>query len=79
MNDVLWQGVRLTLIGLVIGCTGAFVATQGLRSLLYEIQPTDLATYFCITLLLALCAMAASMIPARRATQVDPMIALRYE
>jgi putative ABC transport system permease protein len=79
LNDVLWQGMRLTLIGLIIGCTGAFVATQGLRSLLYEIQPTDLATYFSITLLLALCAMAASMIPARRATQVDPMIALRYE
>jgi len=79
LNDVLWQGLRLTLLGLLVGCAGAFIATQGLRSLLYEIQPTDLATYICISLLLALCATAASMIPARRATHVDPIIALRYE
>jgi putative ABC transport system permease protein len=79
LNDVLWQGLRLTLLGLVVGCAGAFIATQSLRSLLYEIQPTDLTTYCSITLLLALSAIVASMVPARRATQVDPMVALRYE
>jgi putative ABC transport system permease protein len=79
LNDVLWQGLRLTLIGLVVGCAGAFIVTQSLHSLLYEIQPTDLTTYVSIVLLLALSAVAASMIPARRATKVDPMVALRYE
>jgi putative ABC transport system permease protein len=79
LNDVLWHGLRLTLVGLLVGCVGAFIATQGLRSLLYEVEPTDLATYIGISLLLALCATVASMIPARRATRVDPIIALRYE
>jgi putative ABC transport system permease protein len=79
LNAVLWQGLRLTLIGLIVGCVGAFLATQSLRSLLYEVQPTDLTTYFSIVLLLSLSAAAACMVPARRATQVDPMVALRYE
>jgi ABC-type lipoprotein release transport system permease subunit len=55
------------------------VATQSLRSLLFEIQPNDLTTYIVIALLLAVSAVLASMVPARRATRVDPMVALRYE
>jgi putative ABC transport system permease protein len=79
LNDVLWQGLRLTLIGLAAGFAGALVATQSLRSLLFEIQPNDLTTYIVIALLLAVSAVLASMVPARRATRVDPMVALRYE
>ena len=56
-----------------------FTATRVLRSLLFEVQPTDPATFICLSLLLTLVALLASYIPARRATKVDPLMALRYE
>jgi putative ABC transport system permease protein len=74
---VLKEALRLTALGVGLGLAGAFAATRVLRSLLFEVKPTDPATFICLSLLLALVAVLASYIPARRATKVDPLVALR--
>jgi ABC-type antimicrobial peptide transport system permease subunit len=71
--------MRLTLIGVAVGLLGAFAMTRLLRGLLFDVAPTDSLTYVCLAALLAVVALLACYIPARRATKVDPMIALRYE
>ena len=76
---VLREALRLTALGVALGLVGAFVATRVLRSLLFEVKPTDPATFICLSLLLTFVALLASYIPARRATKVDPLVALRYE
>jgi predicted permease len=76
---VLKQGVLLTLIGLVLGVTFALVLTRLMASLLFGVQPTDAITFVGVSALLAVVALFASYIPARRATQVDPIRTLRYE
>ena len=76
---VLRRGLTLTLIGLAIGLTGALAATHVIRSLLYEVGPTDPLTFVCVSLLLIGVALSACYIPARRAARIDPMVALRYE
>ncbi len=73
------QGMGLVLIGLVIGAAGALALTRVMSSLLFEVKPWDPLTLASVSVLLAAVAFAASYIPARRATRVDPMIALRYE
>jgi len=81
--DVMWlilrQGMRLTTLGLAVGLAGAVALTRVLRNHLYEIGPTDATTFVSVSLLIVLVASLACLIPARRATKVDPMVALRQE
>jgi ABC-type antimicrobial peptide transport system permease subunit len=83
MRDVLGLMLRkamsLVLVGAVIGLAGAYAATRVMSNLLFGVTPTDLATFIAVPPLLLLVALVACLIPARRATRVDPLIALRYE
>ncbi len=76
---VLGQGARLIVTGVVIGLLAAFVLTRVMQSMLFGVQATDPLTFTIIPSLLALVALLACYMPARKATKVDPMIALRYE
>jgi ABC-type antimicrobial peptide transport system permease subunit len=76
---VLRNAMSLVLVGAVLGLASAYAATRVMTSLLFGVTPTDLATFIAVPLLLFLVALVASLIPARRATKVDPLIALRYE
>jgi putative ABC transport system permease protein len=76
---VIRQGVTLAAIGVVIGLLGAFGITRVISSLLYNVTPTDPISFGGVALFLAAIAILASYIPARRATNVDPIIALRNE
>ena len=73
------QGMALVLIGLAVGAAGALALTRVMSSLLFDVKPWDPLTLSSVSVLLAAVAFAANYIPARRATRVDPMIALRYE
>jgi putative ABC transport system permease protein len=76
---VLGQGLRLTLIGMGIGLVGAFGVTRVLSNVLYRISQTDPISFLAVAIVLAMVAVAASYVPARWATRVDPMQALRTE
>ena len=76
---VLRQGVILLSTGLVVGLAGALAVTRLLSSLLFGTSASDPATYISVGLLLCAVALLACYLPARRASRVDPMVALRYE
>lgn len=76
---ILTQGVKLTMIGIGLGLVAAYALTRWMESLLFGVRPTDALTFGMIAFALLLVALLACWIPARRATKVDPMIALRYE
>jgi putative ABC transport system permease protein len=76
---VVGQGVKLTLVGVALGLGAALAVTSVMESLLFEVSTTDPVTFTAIALLLVGVALVASFVPARRATRVDPLVALRYE
>jgi putative ABC transport system permease protein len=82
-RDVLWlvmnDGAKIALFGITIGIAGALALTRLMASLLFEVKPTDPATFAAVAILLASVTLAACYIPARRAMRIDPMVALRYE
>jgi putative ABC transport system permease protein len=82
-RDILWlvlkRGMGLAMLGLAIGLAASFALTRLMQSLLFEVSANDPIVFALIAVLLAVVAFAASVIPALRATKVDPMVALRYE
>ena len=79
LKMVLRSGMSLALIGIAIGLAGAFFLTRLMRTLLFGVTPTDAVTFASVAAILFLVAFLACYIPARRATRVDPLVALRYE
>jgi putative ABC transport system permease protein len=76
---VIGQGMALALIGIIIGLLGAFALTRLLGTQLYAVTATDPMTFVFVALLLAGIALVATLLPALRATRVDPVVALREE
>ena len=76
---VVWKGVALALFGVAIGSVGAFALSRLIRSLLFDVSPSDPLTFVVISFLLTFITLMASFIPARRAAQIDPMVSLRDE
>jgi putative ABC transport system permease protein len=76
---VLGNVMSLAFIGAAIGLGGAYAVTRVMSNLLFEVAPTDLATFVAVSAILIMVALLACFIPARRATKVDPLVALRYE
>ena len=76
---VVGQAMLLTSVGIALGLIKAYLLTRLMESLLFEVSPTDPLTFVVIASVLTLVALAACVVPARRATKVDPMVALRYE
>lgn len=82
-NDILkmiiWQSLALTLVGIVVGSAAALGVTRVLRNLLYEVSPVDPVAFVVVPVLLTTVTVVASYFPARRATRIDPLVALRSD
>jgi len=76
---ILRNGITLALIGIAIGLAASFALTRLMSTLLFGVTPTDATTFVCVSGFFLIVALLACLIPARRATKVDPMVALRYE
>jgi ABC-type antimicrobial peptide transport system permease subunit len=76
---VLGQGRRLTLLGIALGIAGAFFVSRLMQQALFEVDPADPLIYVAVSAMLLLVAEFASWLPARRATRIDPVTALRNE
>jgi ABC-type antimicrobial peptide transport system permease subunit len=76
---IVGEGVRLIAVGGVLGIGAALATAQLLKSMLFNVGPRDPLTYAAVALLLALVALAATLVPARTAMKVEPVVALRYE
>jgi putative ABC transport system permease protein len=79
MRLVVGQGLRVVLVGVASGVIASFAATRLLAGMLFGVSPLDPATFAVVAVVLVGAAVAASLVPARRATKVDPMVALRHE
>jgi putative ABC transport system permease protein len=79
LSLIMKNGLALVLTGIVIGVGGALMLTRFLTTLLFGVTPTDRGTFVVVSLIFFVIAAVASLIPALRATRVDPLIALRYE
>jgi len=79
LKMIVRQGMTLVAVGLALGIVGAIALTRVMASLLFEVTPKDPLTFTVVAVFLALVALLACYIPARRATKVDPLVALRYE
>ena len=79
LGNILGQGMRLVTVGLVVGMAGALALSRYLGSLLYGVSAFDPLTFTTVPLVLAAVALVACYLPARRATRLSPMVALRYE
>jgi ABC-type lipoprotein release transport system permease subunit len=76
---VMRQGMSLVIVGLVLGILGALSVTRFMSTQLFGVEPTDPATFTLVAVGLALVAMIATLVPAMRATRVDPLVALRQD
>jgi putative ABC transport system permease protein len=79
LRGIVFEGMKPTLLGVAVGTAGALAMGRVLSSLVYEVKPTDPITFLAVTAVLTTIALLASIIPAYRATKVDPIVALRYE
>jgi putative ABC transport system permease protein len=79
LRMVVWNGMRLAIAGAALGLAAAIGLTRVMKNLLFNVSPTDPATFALIALLLVAVALIASYIPARRAAKVDPLLAIRNE